>query len=276
MHLKIPLIIASGTGGMGEYLKLIDSEYIGAYTLKTITFFPKKGNPPPRLFATENYLINSIGLENVGLEKFLQQLSSGEFEELFAKTKVIASFSGDDVDQMLQIAKKIKPFEKKFIAIEFNLSCPNVSKGGLGLLSDIHGLENLLLSIRRELNGFLIAKIGIEGVFVEAAAEILKRCGWQGLSLINTIRSLYIIGEKIIKGGLSGPVLKPVALRAVYEVKNRVSDLYVIGGGGIMNEEDADDFIKAGADAVSIGTAIFKDPKIVSKIAKHILRRELK
>ncbi|MEJ5229220.1 MAG: tRNA-dihydrouridine synthase [Pseudothermotoga sp.] len=272
MKLNPPLIIASGVGGMGEYLKLIDAKYIGAYTLKTITLLPKEGNPPPRLFATNNYLINSIGLENIGIEAFTEKLVSGDYEEIFAKTKVIASLGGDDPEQLTLVAQKIKPYESLFEAIEFNFSCPNVAEGGLKLVSDQKALKEVLKSIRKILNGFLIAKLSIEGIFVEELSKLVNEYEWNGVTVTNTIRALQLIDGNLFKGGISGPVLKPISLRAVYEIKNKVADLYTIACGGIMNEKDADDFFKVGADAVSVGSAIYKDPEIVERIAKHIWR----
>ncbi len=272
MELNPPLIIASGVGGMGEYLKLIDPKYIGAYTLKTITLFPKEGNLPPRLFATQEYLMNNIGLENVGIDAFIEKLNNNQYEELFEKTKVIFSLGGDDAQEYERVAQKIAPYEDHFEAIEVNFSCPNVKKGGLNILSDLSSLQDLLIYMRKVLKGFLIAKIGVEGIFVEQIAQILKDHAWNGITLINTIRGLQIVNDKVFKGGLSGPILKPIALRAVYEVKNRAPELYVIGSGGIMCEKDADDFFKVGADAISLGTAIYKDPHIVERIAKHIGR----
>lgn len=134
-------------------------------------------------------------------------------------------------------------------------------------LSNVAELERMLSELRKRLNVFLIAKLGIEGAFVEEIAKIVEDCGWNGVTLINTIRALHVDGERIIKGGISGPVLKPIALRAVYEVRNR-TNLYIIASGGIMNEQDAEQFFKVGANAISIGTALYKDPKIVEKIAR--------
>lgn len=272
MELNPPLVIASGVGGMGEYLKLISPKFIGAYTLKTITLTAKQGNTPPRLFATENYLINNIGLENIGIDAFIENLNNGQYKEVFEKTKVIFSLGGDDAEEYKKMVQKIAPYEGQFEAIEVNFSCPNVKKGGLNILSDLSSFKDVLIYTRRILKGFLIAKIGIEGGFVEQIAQIVKDCGWNGITLINTIRGLQIVEDRIIKGGISGPALKPVALRAVFEVKNKVSELYVIGSGGIVCEKDADDFFKVGADAISLGTAIYKDPQVVERIAKHIRR----
>lgn len=267
MELRPPIVIASGVGGMGEYLKLIDPRYIGAYTLKTITFKPRLGNPPPRLIATERYLINSIGLENAGVEKFIEELENGLYEELFRKVKVIFSFAGEDFEEYLKVAERMAPYQDRFVAFECNFSCPNVH---FNPLSDTNQLKKMLIELRKKLDVFLIAKLGIEGAFIEQLARLVEECGWNGVTIINTIRALHIDGETLIKGGISGPVLKPIALRAVYEVRNR-TNLYIIASGGIMNETDAQHFFKAGANAVSIGTALYRDPTIVERIAKRFL-----
>jgi len=264
VELRPPIVIASGIGGMGEYLKLIDPKCIGAYTLKTITFKPRHGNPPPRLIATQNYLINSIGLENVGVKKFIEELRGQVYDELFRKVKVIFSFAGENFEEYLLVAEKMVPYQDRFAAFECNFSCPNVQ---FNPLSNPTELKRMLLELRKRLNVFLIAKIGIEGGFVEDVAKLAEDCGWNGVTLINTIRALHVDGERIIAGGVSGPVLKPIALRAVYEVRKRTS-LFIIASGGIMNEEDAQQFFKVGASAISIGTALYKNPKIVEKIAK--------
>ncbi len=272
MELKVPIVIASGVGGMGEYLQLINPESVGAYTLKTVTLKPKRGNPPPRLVATENYLINNIGLENPGIDSFIEKLEDGEFDWIFQKTKVILSVGGDNLREFQLMAERIKDIERKFAAVEFNFSCPNVEKGGLSIVADLDGLKNLLKSLRKTLNGVLIAKVGIEGIFVEEFARLLGKNEWNGISLINTVRSLQFVDREILRGGLSGPALKPIALRAVYEVKKAVPELFVIGGGGIGCETDAQEFFKVGADAISIGTIIYKDPKMVERIAESIGR----
>jgi dihydroorotate dehydrogenase (NAD+) catalytic subunit len=122
VELRPPIVIASGVGGMGEYLKLIDPKQIGAYTLKTTTFKPRRGNPPPRLIATQDYLINSIGLENVGVEKFIEELENKVYDELFEKVKVIFSFAGK-TSKYLLVAQKMAPYQGRFVAFECNFSC---------------------------------------------------------------------------------------------------------------------------------------------------------
>jgi len=270
LNLRSPLIIASGPGGFGEYLKIEGIEWnkLGAYTLKTVTYKPKEGNKPPRMYAKGGYLINRIGLENPGVHSFIKSLESGEYDELFDKVPVILSLGGDFFEEYLSITKIIKPYTSKFIAVEYNFSCPNVKRGGLSIMSDIGEWKNLLKEIRTEVpDVFLIAKLGIEGGFVEENAAIVKDTGWDGVTVINTIRGLMFNDEgEMILGGLSGPNLLPIALRAVYEVRKRLSDIFIIASGGVYKREDVELFLKLGADAVSVGSALFKNEKVLNEL----------
>lgn len=267
MKLNPPLIIASGPGGSGEYLKLINPKYIGAYTLKTITLNPKAGNKPPRMESDENYIINSIGLENPGIDYFTSNINKYVLKE----TKTILSLGGDSKEEYIEIAEKIAPYANKFEAIEFNFSCPNVKKGGLSIISDQNDWENILKNVRKILpNSFLIAKLSIEGSFIELSAEKVVKNNWNGLTLINCVRGLIIKDGKVVTGGLSGPILKPIALRAIYEIRKKFKDIYIIASGGIYTQKDIDDFKLVGANAFSIGSALFKDPQIVEELGKYL------
>ncbi|HOK87324.1 MAG TPA: geranylgeranylglyceryl/heptaprenylglyceryl phosphate synthase [Fervidobacterium sp.] len=275
LNLKVPLIIASGPGGFGEYAKMdgFPWKYVGAYTLKTVTYNKKSGNVPPRMYARDGYMINRIGLENPGIDQFLDALENGEYEFLFKKTNVILSLGGDNYQEYIEVTKKVKPYLHKFIAVEYNFSCPNVSKGGLSMVTDLIEWQSLLVEIRKELpDTFLIAKLGIEGGFIENLVEKAAQSGWNGVTVINTIRGLMFNDDgEILLGGLSGPNLLPIAERAVYEVRKKLSDIYIISSGGVYKEEDAKQLLKVGADAVSIGSAIFQDEQIISRIGKYIL-----
>lgn len=271
MLVKPPLVLLSGPAGFGEWFELIDKSFIGALTLKTITLNPKEGNKPPRMAEGNNYIINRIGLENPGVLKFLEMLDT--FKNL--KSKTILSLGGDTVEEYLKIAETIKPYSKEFDAIEFNFSCPNVEKGGLSIVGDLQSWEKIIKTVRKILpDSFLIAKLGIEGIFVENAADILVNNDWNGITLINTVRGLHFENGKIILGGLSGPLLKPIALRAVYEVRKRFSDIFIIASGGIYNSNDAEEFMKVGASAIGIGSALFKSPEIVEEIGKKLMEVE--
>ncbi|ONN27841.1 dihydroorotate dehydrogenase [Thermosipho affectus] len=266
MNLNPPLIIASGPGGNGEYLKLINPEYIGAYTLKTVTLNPKKGNLPPRMRDKEHFVINSIGLENPGINHFIENI-----EKYKLNVKTILSLGGDTKEEYIKIAEIIDPYAQYFEAIEFNFSCPNVKKGGLSIISDKDEWEEILKKVRKILpNTFLIAKLSIEGNFVETSSQIVAKHNWEGITLINCVRGLIIENGKVITGGISGPILKPISLRAIYETRKKLKDIYIIASGGIYTEKDADEFLEIGANAISIGSALFKDPNVVEKIGKYL------
>lgn len=272
LNLRTPLIIASGPGGFGEYLAVrsLKWKYVGAYTLKTVTYKPKEGNKPPRMFAKDGFLINRIGLENPGVENFVMDLEHGKYENLFNTVPVILSLGGDSYDEYVAVSKIIKPYIDRFIAIEFNFSCPNVKHGGLSIMSDVNEWKMLLSEIRRELKDtFLIAKLGIEGGFIDQNALIVHDNGWDGVTVINTIRGLMFNDEgEMILGGLSGPNLLPIALRAVYEVRKKLKDIYIISSGGVYTQQDVKDFLSVGANAVSVGSALFKDEKILNSIGE--------
>lgn len=274
LELRTPLVIASGPAGMGEYLKIegINWDYVGAYTIKTITYKEKTGNKSPRMFARNGFLINSIGLENPGIFKFIENLQNSEYEELFKRVPVILSVGADSYDEYLEISKMAKPILNKFIAVEYNFSCPNVKHGGLSIMSDVNEWKKLLEEIRKELDeAFLIAKLGIESGFVENNAQIVENAGWNGVTLINTIRGLMFNDEgQMILGGLSGPNLLPIALRAVYEVRKKLKNIYIIASGGVYTPDNVRTFLEIGANAVSIGSVIFKNEKTINEMGEYL------
>ncbi|ODN30630.1 dihydroorotate dehydrogenase [Fervidobacterium thailandense] len=274
MELSVPVIIASGPAGFGEYGKLEDFPWqdVGAFTLKTVTFKKKEGNKPPRMYAKDGYVINRIGLENPGIHEFLEVLQAGEFDWLFEKTSVILSLGGDSFEEYVEISKLIKPYANRFKAIEYNFSCPNVKHGGLSIIANKDEWIKLLYEIRTVLDEeFLIAKLGIEGGFVEHQAKIVSEAGWDGVTVINTVRGLMFNDEgEMIVGGLSGPNLLPIALRAVFEVRKMNPELYIIASGGIYTGDDAIKMLKVGADAVSVGSLLFKNEKMISQIANRV------
>ncbi|MFN6991871.1 MAG: dihydroorotate dehydrogenase [Fervidobacterium sp.] len=274
LELRTPLIIASGPAGIGEYLKIegINWDYVGAYTIKTITYKEKKGNKPPRMFVKNGFLINSIGLENPGIFKFIENLENNKYDELFERVPVVFSIGADSFDEYLEISKIIKPYINKFKALEYNFSCPNVKHGGLSIMSDVSEWKKLLEEIRKELDdAFLIAKLGIESGFAENNAQIVENAGWNGVTLINTIRGLMFNDEgQMILGGLSGPNLLPIALRAVYEVRKKLKDIYIIASGGVYTPDNVRMFLEIGANAVSIGSVLFKNEKIINEIGEYL------
>ena len=271
LNLRSPLAVASGPGGMGEYMEFIDPETLGAYILKTITLHPKEGATPPRLRAGKDFVINRIGLENPGIDVFVEDVASGKYNYLFEKVPVILSLGGDSPDEYKEIARKSLPIIDRFIAVEYNFSCPNVEAGGLAIVSDRMVLKDIMVSVRDILKDtFLIAKFGIEGIFVEQASDMVKDTGWNGITLINTIRGIVKTPDGYLRGGISGAVLKPIGMRAVYEVRQRHGNMFIMASGGVYTPEDVKDYIEAGANAVQIGSALFKNPSIIDELYESL------
>ena len=273
LKLKNPVIVSSGTFGYGEeYAQLVDLNSLGAIVTKTITLKPREGNPPPRLFETACGLLNSIGLENVGLERFV-----GEKLPFLRKfsVPVIASITDDSVRKLIVLAKELSRV-KGISAIEINLSCPNISKNVFLTTPGI--LAKTIKQIRPYIKVLLIAKLGPYPDPISSARAV-ESAGTDVISLTNTFPGMAIntstrlpeLGGVV--GGLSGPAIKPLGVRMVYEVR-RVVKIPLIGGGGIMTAEDALEYILAGATAISVGTANFIDPqtplKIISGLEKYL------
>ena len=253
INLKNPVMVASGTFGYAEEFKgLIDLKKLGAIVTKTITLDPKEGNPMPRICETSSGMLNAIGLQNKGVDNFIE-------EKLPYLSKigvpVIVSISGDCADEFFELAKRLDR-EKHVDGIELNLSCPNIKARGL---------------IAQDKDATLSPNVTDIVEIAEAACE----AGADSVSLINTLIGMAIDVEtgkpKLgnITGGLSGPCIKPIALRMVWEVAKNI-DKPVIGMGGIMTAQDAVEFLIAGAKAVQIGTANFIDPGVCEKIIKGV------
>lgn len=265
---KNPVLLASGCFGK-DTLKFADVSGLGGVVTKSVTVKPREGNPPPRIFEIPCGVINSIGLANSGIDKFL----SDELPEILScGTNVIASIAGEDMAEYVELARMLEQTE--VVGIEVNLSCPNVKKGGLEFGKHPDSIRKIIKSIRNTVSKIIIAKLPplFENKKIVSAAE---DGGADAIALINTIPALAVsidTGKSEIgggKGGLSGPAIKPVALYCVYDaIKN--TNLPVIGIGGIMTARDALEFFLLGASMVEIGTGILIDPKIGNKIVKGI------
>ena len=267
--LRNPVMNASGTLGYGKEIEpLWGIETLGVYVTKGLSAEPHHGNPTPRVWEERNGMINSIGLQNIGVERF--------FDEYFPylkkrKTPVIVNFFGFTEEEYLACAAKIKP-DPFIVALEMNLSCPNIKKGGISFGKDPGAVFEIVKGVKGVTKIPIVAKLTPEVRNIAEIAQAAHEGGADGLTLINTMPAAVVDvkSRKIpIKGGLSGPVLKPVALRAVYECSKAVP-IPIIGAGGIMNTEDAVSFFMAGASAVQIGTATFVDPYAIPKIIKGI------
>ena len=271
LKLKNPAVVASGTFGYAQELSsLVDLKKIGAITSKTITLKAKKGNPPPRTVETASGMLNAIGLENPGVDKFIEEKVS------FLKrigVPIIVSISADSDNEFVKLTKKISAVGG-ISGIELNLSCPNLKSKAL-VSQDPKATYRVLSKVRKATKLTLIAKLSPNVTDIASIAKAAERAGADGVSLVNTFLGLAIDLQtrraKLanITGGLSGPAIKPIALRMVWEVARAVK-IPIIGGGGIMNTQDALEFIIAGASAVSIGTATFINPKASVEVAEGI------
>ena len=267
MNLKNPIIMASGTFGFGkEYGEIYDISVLGGISSKGLTYAPKAGNDGLRVYETASGMMNSVGLENPGVQGFIdQELPS------FSKLDLcrIVNLGGSCEDDYVEGAKLLD--DKDFDIIELNISCPNVKHGGMafGIKSEV--ARDVVRSVRKATKKPLIVKLSPNAEDIVEMAKVCEEEGADGISLVNTFKAMAIdIKNKKpvfdnVTAGLSGPAIKPIALRMVYEVCQAVN-IPVVGMGGIMKAGDVIEFIMAGATCVQIGTANFTDPKIGEKI----------
>lgn len=268
LELQNPVLTASGTFGYGkEFEDLVDLDSLGGIVAKGISLRPRPGNPPPRIVETACGMLNAIGLENVGIDQFLKEKTSF-FRTL--KTKVIANILGDTVEDYSLLAERLNE-EPTIAALEVNISCPNVKAGGVAFGTSPQMAASVTEVVRRKYRKPLIVKLSPNVTDIATIALSVQDSGADCLSLINTVVGMAIdVRTRRPKlanviGGLSGPAIKPIALRMVWQVARSVS-IPVIGIGGICSTEDALEFLIAGASAVQIGTANFVEPGISAVI----------
>ncbi len=262
-EIKNPFILSSGpSGNFQELSKIIDLSEIGAITTKTITPEPKKGNPAPRIVNIENGLINSIGLQNPGIDKFIQN-ELPEIEKYQTKKIIsIAGYSPEDFEMMI---KKIDSFN--IDAYELNFSCPNVNKGGATIMQNLELYRECIRVTKKSTKKPIIIKLGYSDRIIELV-EISISEGVKNFTLINTLKGMKFdleTGKPLLKrgiGGVSGNIIKPFALAMVYTVKQKYPDVSIIGNGGIYDSDDVLEFKYAGADYFGIGTAVMMDPEL--------------
>ena len=260
--LNNPVIAASGTFGYGlEYSSLVDLNALGGFSIKGLSLKPKAGNPVPRVIETSSGMLNAIGLENIGLEAFLSE-KLPQLKNF--NTRIIINFFGDTTQEYVAMARALSDVER-LDALEINVSCPNVEKGGSQFSSDPEVLTEVVSSVRKATGKFLIVKLSPNVTDITLLAKAAENAGADALSVCNTFVGMSI-DLKTRKphlanrtGGLSGPAIKPLALNLVYQTVRAVQ-IPVIGIGGISSGEDAVEFLLAGAKAVQIGTANFIDP----------------
>ena len=272
LTLSTPVMPAAGTFGYGdEYLSLIDPRSLGAIVTKSLSLTPKEGNPPPRIAEVPGGVVNSIGLENIGVEAFLR-------EKLPSLTgwgvPIIASFFGETEDEYLRCAERLGRVEG-IAALEANLSCPNVKKGGALFGRDPSAVLRITRGVKGVCEAPLWVKLPPDLFRVGDLSEAASEGGADAVTLTNTLPALVVdlesrrpfLGGGV--GGLSGGAIKPVALRLVWEAAKRVR-IPVIGVGGIRNGQDALEFILVGASAVQVGTAALSNPRVFQEMVEEI------
>jgi len=271
IKLKNPVMAASGTFGYAkEFEKLVDLGEIGAIITKTITLNPRQGNVMPRICETSAGMLNAIGLQNEGIDDFIKE-KMPYLSKIGAP--IIVSISGNNIDEFFILARRLDKV-KNISGIELNISCPNIKSKGL-VAQDAKETYEVIKAVRKITNKTIITKLSPNVTDIVEIAESAESAGSDAVSLVNTFLGMAIdidirkskLGN--ITGGLSGPCIKPIAVRMVYEVSKNI-DIPVIGIGGIMNSNDAIEFMLAGAAAIQVGTANFIEPGICGKIVKGI------
>jgi dihydroorotate dehydrogenase (NAD+) catalytic subunit len=272
LKLNNPVMSASGTFGYGEeYAGYVDLNRLGAVVVKGLSLKPRLGNPPPRVMETASGMLNSIGLQNVGVDAFIEEKLP--FLRKY-DTAVIANIYGETYDEFKKVAKKLSS-AKGVHALEVNISCPNVKKGGVSFGTDPKIAARVTRTVKDETRLPVIVKLTPNVTDIAAIAQAVEKAGADIISLINTLTGMSVDLKtrrphlKNITGGLSGPAIKPVALRMVWQVIQKVS-VPVIGIGGIMTAEDALEFLILGAKAVQIGTANFVNPHATLNVIEGI------
>jgi dihydroorotate dehydrogenase (NAD+) catalytic subunit len=277
-----PVLVASGTFGYGEeYKSLVDLNKIGGIVTKSITLKPREGNPPPRTFETPCGMLNAIGLANVGVEEFINEklpfLKS-------PKTRIIVNVAGSTVSEYVEVVRRLS-HATGIDMLEINISCPNVKEGGIAFGSKAKSAYDCIKAVRKNTSYPVVVKLSPNVTDIVEIASAVETAGADAISLINTLVGMAIDIQKMrpvlanITGGLSGPAIKPVALAMVWKVAKAVK-VPVIGIGGIMNAEDALEFILAGASMIQVGTANFVDPQtsiqIVNGLSEYCKKKKIK
>lgn len=270
LKLKNPVMTASGTFGYGsEFMPYTDLERLGAIVVKGLSLNPRQGNPGPRIVETPCGMLNAIGLQNVGVDAFVKE----KLPKLKGiKTHIIANIFGETIEDYREVARRLGDTVS---ALEVNISCPNVKKGGIVFGTDPNEAHKVVSAIKSSTALPVITKLSPNVTDIRVMVSAVEDAGTDAISLINTITGMAIDVDKrrpvlaTITGGLSGPAIRPIAVRMVWQAA-QVAKVPLIGIGGIVTAKDALEFILAGAKAVQVGTANFMDPDSAVKVAKGI------
>ena len=272
LTIKNPVMTASGTFGYGlEYGDFIDLNRLGGVLVKGTTLHPRQGNPYPRMAETPSGMLNAVGLQNKGVDYFCEHI----YPTIFGyDTVMIVNVSGSQVEDYIETAEKINALER-IPALELNISCPNVKEGGMAFGVTCAGAASVVRAVRAVYDKTLIVKLSPNVTDITEIARAVEAEGADSISMINTLLGMAIDAEKrrpvlsTITGGLSGPAVKPIALRMVWQTAQAVK-VPIIGMGGIASATDAVEFLLAGASAVEVGTYNFVDPSVTTQIVDGI------
>ena len=272
LELANPVMTASGTFGYGtEFADFVDLEKLGGVIVKGTTLHHREGNPYPRMAETPSGMLNAVGLQNKGVDYFCEKIYPTIKDY---KTNMIVNVSGSAIEDYVATAERINALEN-IPAIELNISCPNVKQGGMAFGVTAKGAEEVVSAVRKAYDKTLIVKLSPNVTDITEIARAAEAAGADSVSLINTLLGMAIDAERrrpvlsTVTGGMSGPAVKPIALRMVWQVAKAVG-IPVVGLGGISNATDAIEFLLAGASAIEVGTANFMDPAVTGKIVDGI------
>ncbi|MBR6283150.1 MAG: dihydroorotate dehydrogenase [Muribaculaceae bacterium] len=281
MRLKNPVMTASGTFGYGEeFADFIDLNRLGGIVVKGTTLAPRQGNAYPRMAETPSGMLNAVGLQNKGVNHFVNEIYPRirNFD-----TAIVVNVSGSTIEDYVAVCECLQNLDS-IAAVEINISCPNVKQGGMSFGTTCAGAESVITAVRKVWHGTMLVKLTPNVTDVTEIARAAEAAGADAVSLTNTFLGMAIDVEhrrpmlSTITGGLSGPCIRPIAVRMVWQVAHAVN-IPVVGLGGIMNGRDAVEFMLAGATAVQIGTANFIDPQVTIKaidyISDYLIRHRL-
>ena len=272
LTLRNPVMTASGTFGYGpEYADFIDLNRLGGIVVKGTTLNPRQGNPYPRMAETPSGMLNAVGLQNPGVDAFVRDIYPTVKD---IDTAIVVNVSGASPEDYAEVCRRLRPLDK-VAAVEVNISCPNVKQGGMAFGTTCSGAESITKAVREAYDGTVIVKLSPNVTDITEVARAAEAAGADAVSLTNTFLGMAVDVERMkpvlstVTGGLSGPCIRPIAVRMVWQVAKAVS-IPVVGLGGIMNGHDALEFLMAGATAVQLGTANFIDPCASVKTLEEI------
>ncbi len=281
LELQNPVLTASGTFGYGEeFADFVDLDRLGGFIVKGTTLAPREGNPYPRMAETPSGMLNAVGLQNKGVDYFIEHI----YPRLRGyRSEVIVNVSGACVDDYAEVCRRLADLDE-IHAVEVNISCPNVKHGGMAFGTTTAGASEVVSAVRKAWPGHLIVKLSPNVTDITEIARAAEASGADSLSLINTMLGMAVDVERrrpmlsTVTGGLSGPAVKPVAVRMVWQTAKAVN-IPIVGLGGIRTGDDALEFIMAGATAVQVGTANFLDPattmRVIDRLNEYCVRHNV-